>query len=189
MEPVLIVGKGPTATVNAVRAALERGPHHVAALNGAVRLCVDRVDTLFVNDLSAFTEFDRWDCERVGRFVLPTELHLDVRGDETIDSKRVVPLLCGRPFSFYRLPTEKRGDFIGVVPCFGRIFSVAETAVAYLLHEGYREFRTLGLDPDGGYAPSFSGGAQVERGPAHYRENWERCQRRVLEAGGSIERL
>src|SRR5690606_6749765 len=149
--PVVIVGKGPSARYVPPGA----GAFRVAALNGAVRLCT-WADWLFVNDLSAFAEIAPDDLRRhTGRVVLPAELHIDL-GKPRASPRAAIPFLRGRPYDLFELHTNP--DRSPKLPYFGAIGSVAESAVAWLLHLGYRRFYTLGIDPQGGYSQYFAQG-------------------------------
>lgn len=183
-ELALIVGKGPTA-----REVSHLDKRTVCALNGAAKLC-GRVDFLFVNDVSAIDELDETTMGRVANLVLPTELHI------TTDGRKTQPwgdcpewFLMGPEIFLHVLRTAKtpRRD----VPCFGGQLSVAETAVAFLIHHGQKYFQTIGVDPDSPtYHSTFRGGRQATwKNPRWYRQNWRRCQSRVSDAGGIIERV
>lgn len=174
-ETVLIVGKGPS-----FRQFEYDGK--VACLNGAVNYYPE-ADWLFVNDLSAFEEINPSSLETVGTIVLPTWLHCDVKGKvrvpheaAPVDSEKV---------STYCLHTAPEKS----LPYFGRIMSVGETAVCWLLHCGYRSFDCVGLDSKGGYHANFNGGQQVAKPKRHFKENWKRIEDRVLKAGGEIRRI
>lgn len=172
-ETVLIVGKGPS-----FRQMEYDGK--VACLNGAVNY-YPNADWLFVNDMSAFKEIDTMDG--VGEIVLPTWLHCDVKGKVKVPheaspaSKDKVRTYC-----LHTAPEKSK-------PYFGRIMSVGETAVCWLLRDGYRKFECVGLDSGGGYHKNFKGGQQVAKPKRHFKENWKRIEDRVLKDGGEITRI
>jgi hypothetical protein len=188
--PIILVGKGPSA-------AVVRPPdgYHVGALNGAVQLCPGRVDWLFVNDYEALDEVPNSCLDRVGTLVIPTALH--VHGGGRLYSAHELPAgLWDRvAIQLYRLPSHKRlnqsltpeafGDS-NLVPTFGQVWSVGESSVAYLLHEGYREFRTVGIDARPGYSGAFSGFNQTPKPASWFAENVRRIRQRVQDAGGTI---
>lgn len=182
MKPVLILGKGPSA-----RHVPASDEFDIAALNGAVKLC-ESARWLFVNDFEAFSEITESDLKKVDQLVLPSELHVRC-GKGLVGAERVIPDVIGHVgrISFYRLHTalKTRVD----LPYFGRIISVAETAACWCVKEGRHEFRTLGLDPDGGYSEYFAGGPQVDKPNSHFKRNWQAVCRRIRRVGGTIERI
>lgn len=172
-EKVLIVGKGPS-----FRQIEYDGK--VACLNGAVNY-YPNADWLFVNDMSAFEEIDTMDG--VGTIVLPTWLHCDVRGKKKVPHEAApVPKDKVQNYCLHTAPELS-------LPYFGRIMSVGETAVCWLLRDGYRKFETVGIDPQGGYHKKFNSGQQVAKPKRHFKENWQRIKIRVLTAGGEIKRI
>ncbi len=176
--PVIIVGKGPTA-----RHVSKSPDYKGAARNGALRLC-DRADWLFINDVCALKELSAWDIHfRAADMVVPTHLHADTSGRNVV-SYRDFPFIAAKCPYTYSLPSAPKAE-----PTFGTIFSVGETAVAWLLAEGYRQFLTLGIDPEGGYSDLFAGGPQIAQPKRHFKINWQRIQDRVKDAGGTIHRI
>jgi len=172
-EKVLIVGKGPS-----FRQIEFDGK--VACLNGAVNY-YPNADWLFVNDMSAFGEIDTMDG--VGTIVLPTWLHCDVRGKKKVPHEASpAPRDKVRTYCLHTAPERS-------LPYFGRIMSVGETAVCWLLRDGYRKFETVGIDPKGGYHKKFKGGQQTAKPKRHFKENWQLIEIRVLTAGGEIKRI
>lgn len=179
---VLILGKGPSAQMVA-----KDDPRMICALNGAARLC-GRVDWLFLNDVTAIEEITE-SCVGVTRnLVVPSELHEDTAGKRTRPFDLLPDWLVERPsLHIYQLPTaKKRRDGI---PDFGEILSVGETAVAWMLYRGYREFETAGIDAAGGYHEVFADGWQVRKPQTWFRRNWRRMENRIDAAGGTIRRL
>lgn len=180
---VLIVGKGPTA-----QEVKRDDPRIICALNGACRLC-GRIDWLFLNDVSAIKEITESCIGVTENLVVPSELHLDTRGRRTLPFDQLPNWLVEDPCLFiYQLPSakKKRED----IPDFGQILSVGETAIAWMLEEGFRNFETIGIDPEGGYHDIFAGCAQDLTKPrAWYRRNWRRMAERVEAAGGTIRQI
>lgn len=177
---VYLVGKGLTA----------KPPNNlpdgckIAALNGAVKLC-EHVDFLFVNDLDSFAEITAESLKRVALLVVPTELHL-CHGRHTTPTAAELPA-CAPPAVFYQLPTAQQKTS---APSFGRVLSVGESAVAWLIYRGYREFITSGVDEFPLYSPEFNGGTQCLSKPkTWYRENVERIKKRIETVGGTWERM
>lgn len=180
---VLIVGKGPS-----VREIKRDDPRIICALNGACRLC-GRIDWLCLNDVSAIEEVTESCIGCTENLVVPSELHLDTAGKRTLPFDKLPNWLVEDPCLFiYQLPTaqKKRED----IPDFGEILSVGETAIAWMLHEGYRNFETIGIDPEGGYHDTFQNDRQQTNKPkVWYRRNWLRMCERVERAGGTIQRV
>lgn len=182
-QTVLILGKGPSA-----RYVDRSDPRVICALNGAVKFC-GRCDWLFVNDVSALEEISE-SCVGITRnIVVPSELHQDRRGRRTMRFDQLPDWFVELPcLHIYQLHTaqKRRHD----IPDFGRIWSVGETAVCWMLKQGHREFVTLGIDPVGGYHEEFQGGPQDLTKPANwYDQNWRRMEYRVHRLGGTISRL
>lgn len=179
---VLIVGKGPSA-----RPVDRCDSRIVCALNGASKLC-GWIDWLFLNDWSALKEISESCIAVTENVVVPSELHLDTAGKKTRSFDRLPDWIAEGPsLHIYELPSAKRKR--PNVPRFGRILSVAETAVAWMLHLGYRRFETMGIDPDGGYHEAFSGGQQVRKPAEWYVHNWQRIVHRVEAKGGRIHQV
>lgn len=171
---VLIVGKGPSA-----RPVPADEPAIVVALNGASRIC-GRVDYQVIVDHRALDELPP-----PGEATLVHPVYL--QGDPPrhwFDDPRVLAYRARERFELPSAPERVHG-----VPWLGGCRSCGEAAVAWLLHQGHREFRTIGIDPEGGYSELFAGGVQRETSPGWYRVNWRKMQRRVLQAGGTIRRV
>lgn len=191
---VLIVGKGPSARPVVRRSIIERGRSDqttlVAALNGAIAFVNDvYCDFLFVNDVRAFDEIASIpDLPSIGTLVVPVMLHATTDGANLVralDVRHRMPL--HRTTEYYELPSNPNRN-----PSrryFGAIKSVGETAVAWLLAEGFRKFETVGVDPDGGYHSAFDEiGRHTDKAPDWFAENWRCMWKRVDAAGGTIVR-
>ena len=182
MDRVLILGKGPSAREVD---GLSDGP--VAALNGAAKLVTRYITWLFVNDVEAFGEIGQRELWRVRHLVTPALMHQGGGARPGVPAHKAIPPGSGI-VDHYELHTNPNRD--SSLPFFGVVSSVGDTAVAWLLMQGYRDFVTLGIDPDGGYSDHFAGGPQRTDKPLdQYRRNWESMQRRVRGAGGTIERI
>jgi len=183
--PVLIVGKGPSA--RPVEATATR---YVAALNEAASLC-ERCDWLFVNDFSALATLSRALVANAGTLVLPNHLHRDPFGATHCHWARAIDTLglTPRRVDVYRLFSDPHFGSVRHLPEFGRIHSVAETAIAWLLRLGFGTFQTIGIDPAGGYADNFAGGPQTDKPAEWFQQNWLALEARVQRAGATIERI
>jgi len=183
-QTVLIIGKGPSAKPPHELPATFRFSK-IAALNGAAKLCPWWVDYLFVNDLERFEELPSEVLTRAKLLVVPTELHRNW-GKETLPTAAHLPNPCP-PVSFYRLHTATMKT---AAPDFGKIASVGDTAVAWLLHRGYRKFLLSGVGSQPGYSEDFH---RNENEPAlpdsWFVQNWERIKTRLEEAGAEWEVL
>lgn len=190
MKPVFLVGKGPSV----VPVDLSTD-YCVAALNGAIKMCA-RADYLFVNDWSALGEITMRDlATKVEVLVLPTRLHMTTCGKKTLDVARLQSVLRRKQVLCHRLPSsqspaEADVDDNGRAPmAFGRQLSVGETAAAFMLHMGHREFHLVGIDPEGQYHESFGGGFQKKtKSRRWYRQNWRRIFDRIKDGGGTVAR-
>lgn len=174
----LIVGKGPSAR------PVGNPGFPVIALNGAAVLC-GRIDWLVCNDVEMLAAIDPEDIQRARRVLLPSLMHRD-GGDGLVCHGSVRPALMGRPVDLYELHSNQSRN--SALPYFGEIWSVGETAVAWLLHQGYTRLHTLGIDPDGGYAERFQSQGANGPEPEWFRENHRRICRRAANAGATIER-
>lgn len=186
MKPALIVGKGPSA-----RPVDLSEDYCVAALNGAVRMC-EHADYLFANDDSALAEFTFQDlATRVEVMVLPTHLHLATNGRQVRSVRKYQSILRRKQVLMHALPSaDKLYIMKGPILRFGRQQSVAETAVACLIHMGHRDFYTVGVDVEGGYHTEFSEDQQVRtKRKDWYRTNWLRIAHRIRLVGGTLTRL
>ncbi|MBW3541964.1 MAG: hypothetical protein KY476_16975 [Planctomycetes bacterium] len=182
VNPILLVGKGPTARPVAAVPGFE-----IAALNAAIRLC-KRADYLFVNDTSALQDLNSDDLARAATLVLPARLHGDTRGGRLLDWRDCVDgLPDGVRVELFELHTNPRRD--PRLPYFGRMLSVGESAAAWLLAHGYRQFFTLGIDASGGYSPYFEGGPHVAKPASWFGENCRRIHHRIETAGGTMEAM
>lgn len=182
MKPVFLVGKGPSS-----RPVDLPDDYCVVALNGALRMCA-RADYLFVNDVSALEEVGMLDLiQKVEVVVLPTFLHLTTNGKLTEDARDYQSIFRRKQVLVHQLetaPEEQEG-----VPKYGRQHSVAETAVACMLHLGYRDFRTVGIDVEGRYHDVFVDCRQARhKGPSWYKMNWTRICKRIQRHEGTLTR-
>lgn len=174
----LIVGKGPSA-----RQVGDPGIP-VVALNGAAILC-ERIDWLVCNDVEMLAGIDSEDIRRADRLLLPAMMHCN-RGKSLKSHRELRLQFMGRPVDLYELHSNPHKD--PVLPCFGAIWSVGETAVAWLIHQGFTRIYTLGIDPGGGYANLFRDSGLPGLTKGWFQENHRRICQRAEEAGVIIDR-
>lgn len=178
---MVIIGKGPGAT-----GTTSECPHLVCALNGAINIC-GRVDYWFANDYTAFGEFNPVKLlnVRVG-IVLPEYLHLDTGGKKLIYYADTIAGLTHGPYSVYtyNLHTSKKKN--PAIPDFGRIMTVGETAVCWMLRSGHRDFLLSGVGKKWGYENRFVGLAQTRKDVGHFQRAFEALKKRVSDCDGTI---
>ena len=177
---VLIVGKGPTAC------PVQKSDNVIiAALNGAIKL-VDQCDWLFVNDLRAFHELPLNELRKTKRIVVPKFMHVDGHGNQFCSWTAILNLLpANMEVYLYNLHTSEIDPHF---PSFGRIHSVGDTALAWLIRLGYRYFASIGLGSIG-YSSYFAGGPQIKKNDQSYLRHWNWLQYRVNEVNGILEAL
>lgn len=172
--PCLIVGKGPSA-----RPVPADEPGIVVALNGASAIC-GRVDYQCIVDHRALDELP---APGDTTLIHPVWLQGNPPRHWCEDPR----VLAYRSRERFQLPSAP--ETVPNVPQLGGCRSCGEAAVAWLLSQGHREFRCIGIDPEGGYSDLFAGGVQREAPTRWYAVNWQRICRRVARAGGTIERI
>lgn len=181
-RPVVIIGKGPNAT-----GTTSDCPHPVCALNGAINIC-GRVDYWFANDYTAFGEFHPVKLLNVRRaIILPEYLHLDTSGKRLIYWRDAIRGLTTGRYSVYTYNLHTSRSKNSLVPDFGTIMTVGETAVCWMLREGYRNFLLSGVGKRRGYSNQFAGGAQTGKSAGHFARAFSRIKDRVAKFCGSID--
>lgn len=181
--PVVILAKGQSAQ------HIPPGDYHIAACSEAVRLC-DRADWLAVNDLPALKALTAEDLGKANCLVLPRMLHNDSRPSGLTAWSDAIhmaaaPLVYDQ-LRLFRLHTDRATN--PGLPYFGRCRSVSDSLIAYLLHLGYREFFTSGIETDGngGYHPLFD--RQAPKRPQHRQSIWQHTLRRIEAAGATVQK-
>lgn len=181
MNTAMIVGKSPL-----VRKVHADCSVPVCALNGAIRLC-DRVDYLAFNDYTALGDFHIDEMMRVRTgFIVPTYLHCNVRGSSVVPVDYVIGWLDAARYKVYKyeLPTSTvKGEF----KTFGRISSVAESAMCYLRVLGFRRIVLNGIGETPGYHREFDGMAQTHKDIAHFERTFKQLKNRAHRIGVTLE--
>lgn len=209
-KKVVLVGRGPSAQWVAAE-----DDSVVVALNNSTVYC-ESVDFLFIHDLEAMESLTPDEIAKVDTLVLPGHPWLNERQypDFTYaDFLRAAPGF--KKFALY----EGRLENPDVEPFswldrFPDCYSSGDAAVAWLLHQGYRDFTFVGIDPGGGHAqpllrlaselrqehkvsaqcPECNAGVQlefsvkhlseIENRPSWYRHQYESLIEKIRAAGG-----
>lgn len=185
--PAVIVGCGPSA----VRVPYAPDRYTVHAVNDAIRLC-ERADVLAINDTPALMRLTAEDIDKVDLFVLPAYLHDDPKPSGLTAASDAFDILLGKlghdwsrapECDVYVLHTDPRG----VAPTFGRCRSTSDSLIAYLLSQGFRSFRTLGIEWDGrdGSHPDLPPG--MNKTAAHRRSIWQHTLARIQQTGATVQ--
>lgn len=214
-KKVILVGRGPSAQYVPVS-----DDYIIVALNNAVALC-EAADYLFLHDLEAMDVLTPENIAKVDTLVLPAHPWLNERQypDFTYtDFLRNAPGF--KRFEVY----EGRLEFPGIEPFpwldrFENVYSSGDAAVAWLLHQGYRDFVFVGIDPGGGHAkplrdmskklrvqqtvsfdcPSCGSNSdlniemkhldELENAPSWYGQQYESLTQKIKNAGGTYTHL
>ena len=155
MKKVVLVGRGPSA---------QFVPHSdeyvTVALNNSLVYC-ETVDYLFMHDLETVKTLDPENIAKVDTLVLPAHPWINERQFPDFTYADFMRNTEGfTRFEVY----EGRIEFPGIepfawLPRFENVYSCGDAAVAWLLHQGFREFVLVGIDPGGGHAAWGSGGS------------------------------
>lgn len=168
-NPILILGKGPTAFHCAPNEKLD-----IAVVNNGLLLCPNPTYSVF-NDIEPMCLIEDKYFEKVKTMIVPTFLHsqynLAASNVIHVHFEKLYKLFPGRydhiNFKLYELhegdnllpeEQERSGKNNSGVPSLGVWpYSVGGTAVLYLsLFEGYTDFIFAGFDAEGGYHPIFT---------------------------------
>lgn len=152
------------------------------------------VQFLCANDTAALNALSAEELSRCRNLVLPRYLHADPMGRTTIYfidalmQSEWVNIMGSPPHLLpYILHTDPRHgeqDSWPDLPDFGRCRSVSDSLVAYLLHTGYRQFYTNGVEWDGtgDYHPLFT--RKVPQKTQQHRISiWNHTRARLKRAG------
>lgn len=167
-NPILILGKGPTAFECKPNDKLD-----IAVVNNGLLLCPKPTYSVF-NDIEPMCLMEDEYFKKVKTMIVPTFLHsqYNLEPNKCIDIhfEKLYKLFPGRydhiNFKLYELhegdnlkreEQERTGKNNSGVPSLGTWpHSVGGTAVLYLsLFEGYTDFILAGFDSEGGYHPIF----------------------------------
>ena len=147
MKKAIVVGKGPS-----VQQIPAWDTHSIVALNEATIYC-PRVDYLFVADMETLDNISLEEMAKVDTLVIPAHPWISQRQYPDLT---YVDLLARAPgcnkFIVYEGRLENPEiEPLSWLPRISDSVSTGDTAIAWLLQQGYTEFVLSGLDPSGGY--------------------------------------
>jgi len=190
-KDIVLIGKGPTA-----RFIKNDNTFYTCCLNSSGRL-TDKIDFQFVGDLFIYEKMLKIPnyFDKVQNLILPLRFNLENKG-ETLSSeliKETLPehvKLYNFTFNFHPYPETEEVRMYSVI-------SSGETAVAWLLDEGFKSFKTTGIDP---YAPyslqhnflfenNGEGSSKHNMPPGGYKISYDRSLYRVKQFGGIFEKV
>lgn len=139
--PIVLIGKGPSCRyVNANKDV------YTCCLNTSGRM-TNRIDFQFVGDLYIYEQFLKIPgyFDKVSNLILPLRFNLENKGNK-LARELIADTLPNHvnvydfTFNFHPYPETEDVRMYSVI-------SSGETAVAWLLDEGFRTFITTGIDP------------------------------------------
>lgn len=143
-KPVVIIGKGPSA-----RFVPSSNDYYTCCLNQSGRM-TDKIDFQFLGDHQVYQSMIKIPdyFSKISNMILPVEFNQDnpekKRSLELIDPAHISHMnVYEHSLHFHPYPET---DEVRVYT----VISSGETAIAWLLDEGFRTFYTVGIDP---YAP------------------------------------
>ena len=161
---VVLLSAGPTA-----RRIKKSSEYYTCGVNVTPKL-IEKTDFWVVNDACYFKDFSEEELKKIENLALPEFPHtvngVDMKPQPDMNYEKVTNSLprniCVHPFNIH---TSRKFD----LPYDPNIFyfetrSSNESAVRWLLHKGFRNFISLGQDPQGSYhkkmfsRPTRSGG-------------------------------
>lgn len=181
-KPVVILSKGRSAQF-----VPQSDDYVIAACSEAVRLC-DRCTFLAVNDVPALESLTEEDFAKTDYLILPQHLHLDNSATPmlahwaTATKEMILPEVL-----LYKLHTDPKGGD-GTFPSFGRCRSISDSLIAYMLHLGFRQFLTCGIETNGSseYHPLFT--RQSHKNKEWRKSIWQHTRNRIKAANGKVSR-
>jgi len=186
--PVILIGKGPSAI------KIPKSDRYlIAAINHAVEFS-EEIDFFFMNDLQVAKEIS---FKGIKKIIIPTFPHIHEQASniscfellKMTDEKGETYIPQNIDIDIYQLHTTPVP--VGGVTYFGPIHSTGETAVSWLINNGYKEIITTGIDTVDGHHQTFEEKGQTgnERDASWFQKNYFRMLRRVREAEGEIKRI
>lgn len=188
---IILIGKGPTARFIKTNERI-----YTCCLNSSGRL-TDRIDFQFVGDLFVYekmTQIPNY-FDKVRNLIIPLRFNLENKGN-TLAMDLIKDTLPNHikvynfTFNFHPYPETEDVRMYSVI-------SSGETAVAWLLDEGFINFKTVGIDP---YAPhsvqhsyifekNGEGKSKHNMPPGGYKISYERSLYRVKQFNGTFEKV
>lgn len=187
---IRIIGKGPTIEKRIKR----KGDEIIVALNSAIIIC-DDVDFLFMNDRNNIQKIPRKQFQRPANIVIPTYPHLEKEIPSGLFSyARFVSEMGFRhqinKTKIYIHQLDSSPFFVEGLPRLGKSMSVAETAIAWFIYHGFRNFETEGITLTYGYSKFFSKETLSKNHSLEWlKENTDSILKRIDEAGAKIKIL
>jgi hypothetical protein len=143
-KEIVLIGKGPTC-----RYVKTDDSMYTCCLNTSGRM-TDRINFQFLGDLYIYEQFLKIPnyFDKIENLVIPLRFNLENKGDTLAYDliKDTLPEhinVFNYTFNFHPYPETEDVRMYSVI-------SSGETAVAWLLDEGFKSFKTTGIDP---YAP------------------------------------
>lgn len=140
-KPIILIGKGPSCRYVEVDDSA-----YTCALNTSGRM-TNRVDFQFLGDLYIYEQFLKIPnyFDKVSNLVIPLRFNLENKGDALAYDliKDTLPKhinVFNFTFNFHPYPETEDVRMYSVI-------SSGETAAAWLLDEGFKNFITTGIDP------------------------------------------
>ena len=148
MKKALVVGKGPS-----IQEIPDWKDHTIVVLNEATIYCT-HVDFLFVADIETLDNISLDEMRKVDTLVVPAHPWVDHKQYPDLTHLDLLARASGvGKFIVYegRLENPDIEPF-SWLPRIDDAVSTGDTAIAWLLNQGYKEFVFSGLDPSGGYS-------------------------------------
>ena len=146
MKPIVIVGKGPSA-----KHVPASDAYCVGAINNATMFC-ERVDFLFLQDVETLDNMSSEDFTKVDRAIVPAYPYQNHVQSANLNHLALISRMPGiSNFTVYspRLENPALSPVDGL-DSFPNCYSGGDTAVAWALKNGFRDFIFVGIDPEGG---------------------------------------
>ena len=190
-KDIVLIGKGPTA-----RYIKADNKSYTCCLNTSGRL-TDRIDFQFLGDYFIYEQILKIPnyLDKVVNLIIPLKFNLENKGNALSYDliKETIPehvRVYNYTFNFHPFPETEDVRMYSVI-------SSGETAVAWLLDEGFRNFKTTGIDPNVPYLNQHSDifesiGEGRSRHPmphGGYLISHNRSVYRVEQFGGSFKKV
>jgi len=188
-KTIRIIGKGPTVTDRIKRNSDEI----IVALNSAVIIC-DDVDFLFMNDRNNIDKIPQSQFKRPSCIVIPTFPHLE-KNERPHSNYSYIKFIRDMGFTkqinktkIYVHQLESSPNLVENIPCFGKTMSIADTAIAWFIYHGFKNFETEGITLKHGYSTFFSKEKLSKNHSLEWlKENTESILKRIDAADAKIK--
>jgi hypothetical protein len=189
-KEIVLIGKGPSC-----RYIRSNNSMYTCCLNTSGRM-TDRIDFQFIGDLYIYKQFLKIPkyFDKISNIIIPLRFNLENKGEilayELI--KDTLPEhinVYSFTFNFHPYPETENVRMYSVI-------SSGETAVAWLLDEGFKNFKTTGIDPHAPDNVRHSVFEQNNEGnwlhpnaPGGMKISYDRSVYRVKQFEGSFEKV